>query len=86
MVADYSQTVNQSTFLDVNPHQVDQIVEKITSYAVFSALDLKSAYKRSTACGYLFQFRWTPFCETNGVSCFQSVTVRSPQQKHPQPH
>lgn len=84
MVVDYSQTVNRFTFLDAYPlPRIDEMVQNIAGYEVYSTLDLKSAYhqipiaeheKQYTAfeaCGTLFQFRRIPFGVTNGVACFQ---------------
>lgn len=86
MVIDYSQTVNRFTLLDAYPiPRIEPMIEKISSYVVFSTLDLKSAYHQIPiketdkmftafeACGNLFQFRRIPFGVTNGVSCFQRV-------------
>ncbi|CAH8833617.1 unnamed protein product [Trichobilharzia szidati] len=86
MVIDYSQTINRFTLLDAYPlPKIDEIIEKISKYTVFSTLDLKSAYHQIPikeeeklftafeACGNLYQFRRIPFGVTNGVSCFQRV-------------
>ena len=86
MVIDYSQTINKFTQLNAYPlPRIDDLVQKIASYRVFSALDLKSAYhqipikpedKEYTAFeanGQLFQFCRLPFGLTNAVSCFQKV-------------
>lgn len=86
MVIDYSQTINRYTQLDAYPlPRIDQLVEKVASYSIFSTLDLKSAYHQIPlrdeekpytafeACGRLYQFRRIPFGVTNGVACFQRV-------------
>lgn len=45
MVVDYSQTVNEYTYLDAYPQkQIDSMVEDISSHKLFSTRDLKSAY------------------------------------------
>lgn len=74
MVVDYSQTVNQFTQLDAYPQKrVDELVEKVSQYSLFSTFDLKSAYhqvpiseheKKFTAfeaAGNLYQFTRIPF-------------------------
>ncbi|XP_055891822.1 uncharacterized protein LOC129927331 [Biomphalaria glabrata] len=84
MVIDYSQTINRFTLLDAYPMpRVDELVERISNYSVFSTLDLKSAYHQIPikteerpftafkACGKLYQFCRIPFGVTNGVACFQ---------------
>lgn len=84
MVIDYSQTINRYTYLDAYPlPRVDDLVEKVSRYTVFSTLDLQSAYHQIPilekekpytafeACGKLYQFRRIPFGVTNGVACFQ---------------
>ena len=86
MVVDYSQTVNKFTNLDAYPQKrVDELVEKVSQYSLFSTFDLKSAYhqipikeeeKKYTAfeaAGNLYQFTRIPFGVTNGVACFQRV-------------
>lgn len=84
MVIDYSQTINRYTHLDAYPlPRIDSMVENISRYKFFSALDLESAYhqfpiKNSDkpytafeACNNLYQFCRIPFGVTNGVACFQ---------------
>ena len=45
LVVDYSQTINLYTELDAYPlPRIDEMVEKIATYEVFSTLDLKDAY------------------------------------------
>lgn len=84
MVVDYSQTINRFTELDAFPlPRIDDIVNKVASYKVYSSIDLKSAYhqipikeseKQFTAfeaCGKLYQFTRVPFGVRNGVPAFQ---------------
>ena len=84
MVIDYSQTINRFTQLDAYPlPRIDETVNKIAKYRVFSTIDLKSAYhqvpikedeKKYTAFEAnhrLFQFCRVPFRVTNGVAAFQ---------------
>ena len=84
LVIDYAQTVNKYTQLDAYPlPNIDDFVNNIAQYRVFSSIDLKSAYhqvplKESDklytafeADGGLYQFKRMPFGVTNGVSCFQ---------------
>ena len=81
---DYSQTVNLHTELDAYPlPRIDEMVNQLAKYKVFSAFNLKSAYrqipieesdKKFTAFeanGHLYQFLRIPFGVTNGVSMFQ---------------
>lgn len=45
LVIDYSQTINRFTQLDAYPlPRIDEMVGKISSYNLFSTLDLRSAY------------------------------------------
>ena len=84
MVIDYSETINIFTQLDAYPMpRVDDTVNQIAQYTVFSTIDLKSAYhqipikeeeKKFTAFeanGRLYQFRRIPFWVTNGAAAFQ---------------
>ena len=84
MVIDYSQTINRFTQLDAYPlPRIDETVNKIAQYRVFSTIDLKSAYhqvpikeeeKKYTAFEanhHLYQFCRVPFGVTNGVAAFQ---------------
>nr|CAH8849255.1 unnamed protein product [Trichobilharzia regenti] len=86
MVVDYSQTINRFTFLDAYPlPRIDEMIEKIAQYDIFSTLDLKNAYHQIAlknedkpytafeACGKLYQFCRIPFGVTNGVACFQRI-------------
>ena len=81
---DYSRTVNLYTELDAYPlPRIDDMVNELAKYKVFSTFDLKSAYhqipivdadKKFTAFeanGGLYQFCRLPFGVTNGVSMFQ---------------
>ncbi|XP_054259721.1 uncharacterized protein LOC128984427 [Macrosteles quadrilineatus] len=84
MVVDYSQTINRFTELDAFPlPRIDDIVNKVASYKVYSSIDLKSAYHQIPitendkpytafeACGNLYQFTRVPFGVRNGVPAFQ---------------
>ena len=84
MCVDYSQTINLFTELDAYPlPRIDDIVNKLSQYKVFSTYDLKSAYhqipikeseKKYTAFegdGELYEFNVIPFGVTNGVPVFQ---------------
>jgi hypothetical protein len=84
MVVDYSQTINRFTMLDAYPiPRIEELIQKVSQYKVFSTIDLKSAYhqvpileseKQYTAfeaAGKLYQFLRIPFGVTNGVPDFQ---------------
>lgn len=84
LCVDYSQTINLFTQLDAYPlPRIDDMVNSLASYSVFSTFDLKSAYhqipikesdKKFTAFeanGNLFQWTRVPFGVKNGVSVFQ---------------
>ena len=84
LVIDYSQTINRFTHLDAYPlPRIDDTINKIAQYKVFSTIDLKSAYhqvpirneeKKYTAFEAnqrLYQFRRVPFGVTNGAAAFQ---------------
>ena len=86
LVVDYSQTINRYTHLDAYPlPRIDQMIEGISTYKLFSTLDLQSAYhqiplkeeeKKYTAFeadGNLYQFKRVPFGVTNGVAAFQRI-------------
>ena len=86
LVIDYSETINKYTQLDAYPlPNIDEFVNDIAKFKVFSSIDLKSAYhqiplkhndKAYTAFeadGGLYQFCRMPFGITNGVSSFQRV-------------
>ena len=84
LVIDYSQTINRFTQLDAySLPRIDDTINKIAQYKVFSTIDLKSAYhqvpirdeeKKYTAFEAnqrLYQFRRVPFGVTNGAAVFQ---------------
>ena len=84
LVVDFSQTVNSYTNLDAYPlPKINELVNNIAQYRVFSTVDLKSAYhqiplreedKKFTAFKAnrrLYQFGRIPFGVTNGVAAFQ---------------
>ena len=84
LAIDYSQTVNRFTRLDAYPlPNIDNLVNKMAKYRVFSTIDLKSAYHQIPieesdkiytafeADGSLYQFTRMPLGITNGVPCFQ---------------
>ena len=86
MCIDYSQTVNKFTLLDGYPlPRMQDIVQKVSLYNVYSTLDLKSAYHQVElpeesrtytafeADGKLYQFRRLPFGLKNAVPCFQRI-------------
>ena len=77
-------------------HHIEDMVNEIASYQVFSTLDLTSAYHQVTikpverkytafeAAGSLYQFCRIPFGVTNGVANFQRIQhhqARRPQRK-----
>ncbi len=81
---DYSETINRFTQLDAYPMpRIDDTVNQIAQYTVFSTVDLKSAYhqvpikeeeKKYTAFeanSRLYQFRTIPFGVTNRAAAFQ---------------
>jgi len=84
MCVDYSQTINLYTELDAYPlPRIDDLVNTLASYNVFSTFDLRSAYhqisiadldRRFTAFeadGKLWEFTRIPFGVTNDVPAFQ---------------
>ena len=84
LVVDFSQTVNSYTNLDAYPlSKINELVNNIAQYRVFSTVDLKSAYhqiplreedKKFTAFEAnrrLYQFRRISFGVTNRVAAFQ---------------
>ena len=86
LVIDYSQTVNHYTQLNAYPlPRIDELVNKLAQYRVFSTIDLKSAYHQVElneadkpytafeAGGGLYQFKRIPFGVTNGVASFQRI-------------
>ncbi len=86
MVIDYSQTINRFTYLDAyHIPKIEEIVDNVSSYRVFSTIDLRSAYHQVPirlneraytaleAVRHLYQFKRIPLGVTNGVACFQRV-------------
>ena len=86
MCIDYSQTVNLFTELDAYPlPRIEDMVNKLSQYKVFSTFDLKSAYHQIPlresetkftafeALGDLYEFVVLPFGVTNGVPSFQRI-------------
>ena len=86
MCTDYSQTVNLFTELDAYPlPHIDEIINKLSKYKLFSTFDLKSAYHQIPlrepetkftaveAVGDLYEFAVLPFGVTNGVPAFQRI-------------
>ena len=84
LVVDYSETINRFTLLDAYPlPRIDDMLNNIAQYEVFSTVDLKTAYHQLElpesdreytafeANGGLYHFTRLPFGVTNGVSCFQ---------------
>ena len=84
LVIDYSQTTNCFTMLDAHPlPRIDDTVNSIAQYRVFSTIDLCSAYHQVKindsdkpytafqAGNALYQFTRVPFGVTNGMACFQ---------------
>ena len=86
LAIDYSETINKYTLLDSYPlPRIDETVNKIAQYRIFSTIDLKSAYHQVPikpqdkiytafqAGSGLYQFTRIPFGVTNGVACFQRI-------------
>lgn len=84
MCVDYLQRVNQYIELDAYPlRQIDEMVNRLVQYNVFSTFALKSGYhqtpikesdRKYTAfetSGDLYQFCRIPFGVMNGVATFQ---------------
>ena len=78
LAVDYSETINKFTLIDGYPlPRVDDMVNKIAQYRVFSTIDIHSAYHQVPikdqdkpyaafeACGKLYQFTRVPFGVTN---------------------
>lgn len=95
MVIDYSQTINKFTNLDAYPLPLmEELVNKVAQYKIFSSIDLKSAYhqipilpeeRHFTAfeVGHkLYQFKRIPFGVTNGVAAFQKVIDQIIEQEN----
>ncbi len=86
IVIDYSQTINRFTLLDVFPlPRIDDTVNAIAQYSIFSTIDLRSAYHQVSfketdkpytafqAGDALYQFTRIPFGVMNEVACFQRI-------------
>ena len=86
LAIDYSQTINRFTLLDAYPlPRIDDTVNAIAQYRVYSTIDLRSAYHQVSikeedkpytafqAGNALYQFTRMPFGVTNGVACFQRI-------------
>ena len=86
LAIDYSETINCFTLLDGYPlPRIDDTVNKIAQYRVFSSIDLCSAYRQIRikdedkpytafeSSGSLYQYTRVPFGVTNGVACFQRI-------------
>ena len=84
LCVDFSQTINVYTDLDVYPlPRIDDMINQMAEYSVFSAFDLKSAYHQVEispdnriytafeANGRLYEFKRIPMGVTNGVPKFQ---------------
>ena len=84
LCVDFSQTVNQYTEVDAYPlPRIDDMINNLAKYRVFSTFDLKNAYHQLPICdsdkkytgfeanGKLYQFCRIPFGVTNGVAVFQ---------------
>ena len=89
LAIDYSQTINRFTLLDAFPlPNINDLVNEIAQFRVFSTVDLKSAYHQIPlkaedrkytafeASGGLYQFTRLPFGVTNGVACFQRTIMQ----------
>lgn len=86
LCVDYSQTINLYTLLDAYPlPRIEDLVNNLAAYKVFSTFDLKSAYHQVEiqevdkpytafeAVGRLWEFNRIPFGVTNGVPKFQRI-------------
>ena len=95
LAIDYSQTINRFTLLDAFPlPKINDLVNDIAQYRVFSTIDLRSAYhqvplkeedKQYTAFearNNLYQFTRLPFGVTNGVACFQREMMKFVEQNN----
>ena len=94
LAIDYSQTINKFTLLDAFPlPRIDELVNQIAQYRVFSTIYLRSAYDQVAlndedkpytafeARGCLYQFTRLPFGITNGVACFQREMMKFMQEE-----
>ena len=83
---EYSQTINLFTELDAYPlPRIEDMVNKLSQYKVFSTFDLKNAYHQIPlresetkftafeALGNSYEFVVLPFGVTNGVPSFQRI-------------
>ena len=95
MVIDYLQTIYKFTLLDPFPlPRIDDLVNEMAQYTVFSTVDLRSAYHQVPlknedkpytafeASGCLYQFTRLPFGVNNGVACFQREMVKFFQEEN----
>ena len=86
LVVDYSRTINRFTGLDAYPlPTMDDLAYEISKYAIYSSLDLKSAYHQILirqeykpftafeANGKLYQFCRIPFRIMNEIAYFQRI-------------
>ena len=86
MVINYSQTINKFTLLDAYPlPRMQDVVNNVTQYRVFSTLDLTSAchqvelppsdrlYTAFQANVAFWQYIIIPFGLMNAVPCFQQI-------------
>jgi len=86
LAIDNSETTNRFTLLDGYPlPRIDDMVNKIAQYQVFSSIDLRSAYHQLPikdedepytafeSDGSLYPFTHVPFGVSNGVACFQRI-------------
>lgn len=93
LAIDYSQTINRFTQLDAFPlPRINDLVNDIAQYRVFSTIDLRSAYHQVPlkeehytafeARNNLYQFTRLPFGVTNGVACFQREMMKFVEQNN----
>jgi len=94
MAIDYSQTIKRFTLLDAFPlPNINELVNQIAQFRVFSTVDLKSAYHQIPlreadkphtafeASAGLYQFTRLPFGVTNAVACFQRIMTQFVQEE-----
>ena len=95
LCVDYSQTINIYTELDAFPlPRIDDMVNELSKYNVFSTFDFKSAYhqvpilesdRKYTAFeanGKLWEFTRIPFGVKNGVAAFQRCMSSLVEAEH----
>ena len=92
LAIDYSQTINRFTLFDAFPlPRINDLVNDIAQYRVFSTIDLRSAYplkeedkqnKAFEARNNLYQFTRLPSGVTNGVACFQRELMKFVEQNN----